>query len=115
MLLSRRILFAVFAIAATVTVFLGVRLIVSTVYWSQHRDAPIEAWMTIGMVARSYDVPPGVVAKAAGLPENVRDRRPLSEIASERGELADKLVDTIEEAIERHRAGLDRQHGEGEP
>lgn len=104
MRLRRTILILAFVVAATATTLLGARLIASTIYWSRHQDAPIEAWMTVGMVSRSYDVPRSVVAEAAGLGEGGFDRRPLSEIATGQGIATADLIARLDAAIARHRA-----------
>jgi hypothetical protein len=98
------ILVLAFALAASATVVFGVRAVVSTIYWSQHRDEPIQPWMTVGMIARSYDVPRERIAAATGVDPADRDRRPLSEIAAERGVPVAALVADIERAIAELRA-----------
>lgn len=110
---GRTILILAFVIAATATTVLGARLVASTLYWSRHQDAPIETWMTVGMVSRSYDVPRSVVAEAAGVPDGTGDRRPLAEIASAKGIAPDDLIARLNAAIADHRsADADRTGGE---
>jgi hypothetical protein len=106
---ARILLLAIaFLCAVAVTVAFGVRFVTSTIYWSQHRDEPIQAWMTIGMVARSYDVPREPLAIAAGVDPEVRDRRTLSEIAVARGMTVHALIADLEAEIARIRA--EREH-----
>lgn len=85
--LARRhpVLLAAFVAAVLATGFFGVRGVARAVYWSQHRDEPIAGWMTIGYLARSYDVPRDALLQAAGLPADRPDRRTLDEIARAEG------------------------------
>jgi len=113
--MRRTILLAAFLVAAAATAVFGLRLVGSALYWSAHRDAPIEAWMTVGMVARSHDVPRDVVAAAAGVPTGERDRRPLAEIALDEGVPAADLIGRVERAIAAHRAAEPRGGGTRPP
>ena len=77
-----------------------------SLYWSQHRNEPIERWMPVEYVARSHSVPPEVLRAALGIEEPRgprRDRRPLGQIAEERGESFEELVAKLEAAIARER------------
>ena len=56
-----------FGLALLVTVFFGVRLVVHAVYWSEHRDAELSDWMTIGYVAQSYRMERDDFARAMGV------------------------------------------------
>ncbi len=72
------------------------------VYWSQHRDEPIERWMTVNYVAHSYSVPPDVLRDALGLaaPQGrLLDRRPLHEVAGSRGLTFEQARALLEAAI----------------
>ena len=110
------ILVGTFALAACLTVTFGARAIVSAVYWAQHRDEPIEPWMTIGYVAHSHRVSPTVLAEAIGLAPDARDRRPIAEIAAERGVPAADLAGRMAEAIRLQRqADLPPPDGRPEP
>lgn len=112
MRLGRRIMIVAFVLAAAATATFGLKLLGSAVYWSAHKEQPIAGWMTLGMVARSYDVPRSDLAVAVGLPAGTHDRRPLSEIARERGVPEDEVVRAVEDAIAAARAG-GAAHGEG--
>ncbi len=76
-----------------------------SLHWSQHRDEPVERWMPLRYIARSYRVPPEVLRDALGLPPDrpgpLGDRRPLAEIAEEEGVAFEALRDTLLEAIAR--------------
>lgn len=67
-------------------------------------DEPIQGWMNVPYIARSYRVPPDIVASAIGLTPQQRDRRPLWQIAQEQGRSPDTLIAAIKTAIERDRA-----------
>lgn len=66
-------------------------------------DEPLQPWMTVPFIARTYHVHPDVVHRALGLPLNQRDRRPLSEIASAQGRPVSALMADLKEAIQRDR------------
>ena len=98
------LLSAAFVVSLLLTSFFAVRTYRRAVFWREHRDQPIAGWMQVGFVARSYSVPPPVVNRAAGLPPDVRDRRPLSDIAESQGRTFDELKLDIERAIAEFRA-----------
>lgn len=97
-----------FVIAIVLAGLFTVRTITYTRYWSQHRDEPIERWMTVRYVSHSYRVPTEVLSEALGLPpeppDRRRDRQPLGEIAAARGMTFDQLVATLHRAIAEERA-----------
>lgn len=99
---DHRLLFVAFSVALLVTVLLAARLTVMTVYWSRHRDTPIEGWMTIPYVARSFDVPKEQLAAALGVETGSRRGVPLSELAAQLGlsdaELEKRLLDAVDAA-----------------
>jgi hypothetical protein len=82
---SHRGLVLALAVACLVTVFFAVRLTVSTLYWAGHRDVALSGWMTVGYVARSYDVDRQRLAEALGLEPGQRPRLTLDEIAARSG------------------------------
>lgn len=47
-----------FSAALILTLLLSLRVAGSWVYWSTHRDAEVQNWMTIGYVARSHELLP---------------------------------------------------------
>jgi hypothetical protein len=99
----RRLLLIAFAVAVVAVAVLGSRLVVRGFYWAGHRDQPIEGWMTVGMVARSYAVPRGALDTALGLGDR-RDRRPLAEIAAARGETVEAVIGRLQAAVAAARA-----------
>ena len=102
------LLAAVLLVALVAAALFGFRTVRSALYWSQHRNDPIERWMTVNYVARSYGVPPEVLWDALGLAPARRPspdaRRPLSEIATTRGQSFEQVRATLDAAIARARA-----------
>lgn len=101
------ILTAAFLVAAGLTLIFGVRTVLYAVYWADpdKRDQVIAYWMTPRYVARSWDVPPAVVAEAIGVTME-RSRRPqtLEDIAEARGETVEALAARIDAAILSYRS-----------
>lgn len=102
------LLAGVFLLALLAAGLFAFRTVRYTLYWSQHHNDPIERWMTVNYVARSYDVPPEALWTALGLPPArppSRDaRRPLSAIATARGQTFEQVRATLEAAIADARA-----------
>lgn len=84
---THRLAVVAFVAALLVALFFAARLLYFTVYWSDpaHRNQPIEDWMTVGYVARSYGVPRDELAQAIGVMPAPGKRRTLAQLASERG------------------------------
>ncbi|MBB6469770.1 hypothetical protein HNQ96_005664 [Aminobacter lissarensis] len=101
--LANLILLAAFVTALVASGFFAVRLTVNTIYWSSHRDEPIEPWMTVGYVAHSYNLEPKALFGALDLPIGVSDRRTLGDIASAKGVSFEVLKSTVEASIRRSR------------
>ncbi|MFQ5624265.1 MAG: hypothetical protein ACE5FS_12830 [Paracoccaceae bacterium] len=89
---EHRLLLVAFVIASLAVVFLAVRLTVFTIYWSRYRNAPLQGWMPIGYVAKSYDVPREALAAALGVANGSRRRMSLADIAGEFSFLLAALV-----------------------
>lgn len=103
---ARPWLTSAFLLACAVTLFFAGRFTVYTVYWATHREVPVEPWMTVGYIARSWGLDPRALDTAAGLPPpEVRGHpQPLSEIARERGVPVAKVIEEVEAAVDRLRA-----------
>jgi hypothetical protein len=88
-----------FAFALGATGFFATRVVVHALYWSQHKDEPLEPWMTVGYVAHSYGLAPEILREKLGLAPEERDRRTLAEIAADQGQSFEvvraALLDTI--------------------
>ncbi|MEM5472510.1 hypothetical protein WNZ14_12295 [Hoeflea sp. AS60] len=93
-----------FIIALTLALVFIIRASIFFAYWQSHADEPIEGWMTVRYVARSYRVDPKIVHDAVGLPDSGPDRRPLIKIAREQGQPLDVLTARILDAIRLDRA-----------
>lgn len=103
---ARPWLTSAFLLACAVTLFFAGRFTVFTIYWATHREMPIEPWMTVGYVARSWGLNPRDLDAAAGLPPpQVRGHPlPLSEIAEDRGVPVEQVIAEVEAAVARLRA-----------
>lgn len=103
---SRRLLRIGFGLALVVTLGFGLRFGASLTYWASpaNRDQPVEAWMPVGFVARSWQVPPEVLAQALHLSPGERPPQTLEQIARARGEAVADVVARLEAAIESWRA-----------
>ncbi|MEX4008111.1 hypothetical protein [Neoaquamicrobium sediminum] len=93
-----------FVIAGALTLFFLGRTIVFYTYWATHREVPIEDWMTVGYIARSYDIDRSHLRGMLGLEADEPDRRTLARIADDRGVPVTTLIDEIEAAIARAKA-----------
>jgi hypothetical protein len=104
---KRPILTSAFLLACAVTLFFAGRLVFFTVYWSTHREMPVQAWMTVGYVARSWGLDPRGLDAAAGLPvpEEKGRPQPLAEIARDRGVPVTEVIAEVEAAIAALKAG----------
>ncbi len=104
---ARPRLTSAFVLACAVTLFFAGRLVFYTVYWSTHREMPVQGWMTVGYVARSWGVEPRELDVAAGLPQPQVKGQPqtLAEIAADRGVPVDEVIAEVEAALAGMRAG----------
>jgi hypothetical protein len=91
---------ALFVVALGATVVHTTRTVRRAAYWREHRDEPINGWMTVGYVAHSYHVPAHVLYSALNLPQTKpHDRRPLREIAREQGRSMNDVRAILQDAI----------------
>lgn len=97
-----RLLTIAFSLALLLTLFFTVRTVAFYVYWAGHRNLPVEGWMPVGYVARSYGLPPEDLQAVLGIERG--DRRPLAQIARERGVPLSTLIGEVEAAIAEARA-----------
>ena len=99
-----------FVLAISLTLFFLTRFIVSTTVWSdpELREQPVAGWMTPRYVAKSWSVPPEVVADALELEMDGTGRRvTFEEIAASRGEDLEDLLLTLEDALREARSIVD--------
>lgn len=95
---------ALFVLALGATVVHTARTVRRAAYWREHRDEPINGWMTVGYVAHSYHVPAHLLYSALNLPQTKpHDKRPLREIAREQNRSMDDLRAILQDAIKRAR------------
>ena len=104
-----------FVLVVAFTGFQIFRTVQRANYWRQHRDEPIAGWMRIGYIANSYHVPPNVLQQAIGLPPDVPDRRPLTEIAKSQNRSFEELKADLEKAINDFRANRPPPNAGGAP
>jgi hypothetical protein len=104
-----RILRTGFVLAFALTLVFAIRLTLSAVHWSDpdSRDAPIEGWMPLGYVARSWEIPRDVLAESLNLDPGTQPRRNLEQIAEDRGVPLETLVEVLRQAIAAHREAAD--------
>ncbi|MES2914840.1 MAG: hypothetical protein V4753_06945 [Pseudomonadota bacterium] len=103
---ARPWLTSAFLLACAATLFFTGRLVVQTVYWAAHQEEAVQPWMTVGYVARSWDLNGREIDAIAGLPlPEVKGRpQPLSEIAADRGVPVAEVISQVEAAIQTLRA-----------
>jgi hypothetical protein len=87
-----------FLLVVSFTGLFAVRTVRRAIYWHHHQDEPIRPWMSLGYIARSYDVPPWVLSQALGLPLKP-DRRPIREIARQQNRPVNEVIAILEDAI----------------
>lgn len=98
-----------FFVGCLLTFMFLVRFTASVVIWSDpaRMDQPIAGWMTPRYVAKSWEVPPDVVAAALGLERGGSARRAtLDHIADLQERNFDDLVQALESEIEAFRANV---------
>ena len=90
---------AVFLVAAGVTVFFAVRLLLHALFWGPPGPRPLESWMTVGVVARMHHLDPREIDARAGLP--LPDPRPytLAQIAEDRGVPVEEIYTLVNTAV----------------
>ncbi len=100
---KRPYLTSAFALACAVTLFFTVRFLASAIYWANpaHQNEAVKPWMTVGYIARSWQLDGGQINLLARLPgpKEKGHPQPLVEIAKDRGvPVADVILD-VEKAI----------------
>ncbi len=68
-----------------------------------HSQEPIQPWMSVPYVARSYKVAPSVLYQALELSPRPHDRRPLAAIARAQHRPVQAVITDLESAIQRAR------------
>jgi hypothetical protein len=90
---------SVFGAVTAIALLLAVSLAVDLAYWSAHEREQAQPWMTVGYVARSWDLHGPDIDAKAGLP--LPQGRPLTlqEIADQRGVPVETLVEAVDKAV----------------
>jgi hypothetical protein len=80
-----------------------VRGVSQAIYWADpaHHEQPLEGWMTLGYVARSFDVDKAALAESLGLDATAHRRRTLESLASDRGQSVEAFADAVRDALQR--------------
>jgi hypothetical protein len=110
---ARPVLTTAFLLACAVTVaFTGIT-VYRAVYWANHREQPVAAWMTVGYIGRSWGLDPREIDALAGLPLHERGHPlTLAEIAEMRGVAVEDLIAEVEAAIATLRTEADEARDE---
>lgn len=100
----RTLLRLAFALALVLALAFALRLGVSVIYWGANQSRPIEPWMPVGYVARSWDVPREALAEALDLEPGALPHASIQRIASQRNEPVADVIARLEAAVAAHRA-----------
>ena len=94
-----------FLLASLGASFFAGRIVWNAVYWAQHRQEPVQPWMTVGYVGRSWGVKPREIDARAGLPmpENGHPLT-LQQIADQRGVPVAEVIAQVEATLADMRA-----------
>jgi hypothetical protein len=113
---TRPWLTSAFLVACALTLFFAFRFTFQTIYWANHQEEPIRPWMTVGYIARSWDLDGREIDALAGLPlPQVKGRpQPLSEIAQDRGVSVAEIIADVEAAVAELRAREAQEKGQEE-
>lgn len=100
---QRPVLVSAFGLAVALTMFFAVRLVVQGIYWANpaHHNQQVRDWMTIGYIARSWDLPPPKLDGLTGFagPKVKGHPQTLREIAADRGVPVAQVIAETEAAI----------------
>ena len=93
--MRRKIMLAVFAVAAALTAFFIIRAVFFAFIWMDPDRAPhpIEPWMTPRYIARTYDIPRPEMQFILDLGPDETPRKPLESLAEARGVPVQNWID----------------------
>lgn len=94
-----RAVMTVLALSLALSLVFATRLVIGAVYWSQHREEPVRAWMTVGYVGKSWNLDPREIDRVAGLPPPQGQPLTLDDIARQRGVPVDRIIASVEAAV----------------
>ena len=99
------LLSAAFVLATVVALVFAIKVAWGIVYWEVHENEPVEPWMTVGYIGRSWDLSPREIDRVAGLPPPMHGHPfTLSEIARQRGVPVAEVIAEVEAALAELRA-----------
>ena len=91
-----------FILAAAVTLFFMVRIVMSAIYWSDpaHHNETVKPWMTVGYIAKSWHLDPREIDRIAGLP-SPEGHGPwtLAEVAKARGVAVAEVISQVNATV----------------
>lgn len=92
--MKRKVMLAVFAIAAVLTTFFIVQAVFFAFVWMDPDRGihPIEPWMTPRYIARTYDIPRDKMQWILDLGPDETPRQPLDSLAKARGISVQKWI-----------------------
>lgn len=93
-----------FALTSLLALAFLTRFLFALVYWSAHHEEPLGPWMTVGYVARSWDVSPPVLNDLLGLGRPEGKPMTLQDIAQLRGIPVEDLMVEVRAAVDTARA-----------
>jgi len=100
--LARRHPFLVLAFVLAVAASLALvgRITYRAIYWSQHQQEPVQPWMTVGYVGRSWSLDPREIDARAGLPlPELGKPFTLEQIARDRGVPVSDVITLVEQTV----------------
>ena len=99
------VLATAFLLAAAAALVFAVNLAWGIIYWEVHENEPVEPWMTVGYIGRSWDLSPREIDRVAGLPPPQHGHPfTLSEIARQRGVPVEQVIGEVQAALAELRA-----------
>jgi hypothetical protein len=98
---TRPVLTSAFVLACVLTLFFALRVVYGAVYWANHKNVDVRGWMTVGYIAKSWDLKGPDLDALARLPTpKVKGHpQPLAEIAKDRGVPVADVIAEVEAAI----------------
>jgi hypothetical protein len=89
----------VLTLSLVLTLVFALRLAAGAIYWSGHVREPVQPWMTVGYVGKSWDLDPREIDRIAGLPLPMGRPMTLQEIARDRGVPVADVIAAVEAAV----------------
>lgn len=91
-----------FLVTLALALAFALRLGLGVLYWNANQTRPIEPWMPIGYISRSWDVPPEILAQALEVELASLPRQSLERIAALQGVSVTELIARLDSAIAAH-------------